>query len=80
MSEQPAITSVSESVHLSDETAVTDIEFTPDGRIYIFGASPQFLTLLRECGLDDPLTSSRITDADLSNDHSPGLTTSEELP
>ena len=35
-----------------DETAITDIELLPDGRIFVFGASRQVLELLRD--LENP--------------------------
>jgi hypothetical protein len=37
----------------TDETAVTDIELTPDGRIFLFGASRAILELLDSLGLGD---------------------------
>ena len=36
-----------------DETDVTDIEICPDGRIHIFGASHEVMTLLQSLGWQD---------------------------
>ena len=42
------------------ETNVTDIELTQDGRIFVFGASAEVLSLLDELGLSDEALRSRI--------------------
>ena len=35
-------------MNAEDETNITDIEFMPDGRIYVFGTSPEVLEVLDE--------------------------------
>lgn len=41
--------------------SITEVEIATDGRIFLFGASPQFLELLRACGLsNDELVASRL--------------------
>jgi hypothetical protein len=36
-----------------DETNVTDIEICPDGRMHIFGASQEIMSLLQSIGWQD---------------------------
>lgn len=36
-----------------DETNVTDIEISPDGRIHIFGASREMMDILQSSGWQD---------------------------
>ncbi len=44
----------------SEETSVTDIEISPDGRIFLFGVSPQVLQILYDCGLTDQSLKNRL--------------------
>ncbi len=43
-----------------DETKITEIELTPDGRIFVFGASREVLSLLDDLGLGDEALRSRL--------------------
>lgn len=47
-------------MNAADETAITDIEIGPDGRIYLFGASKSILELIHDLGLGDPHLQTRI--------------------
>jgi hypothetical protein len=48
---------------LSDETGITEIEIAPNGRLYLFGASLEVLTLLQEIGLIDASARVRLANA-----------------
>ena len=66
----------------ADESAVTDIEITPDGCIYIFGASRRVLELLRDAGIQDPSLQQRLSSLEHSDDqllhsHSPAELSTE---
>lgn len=43
-----------------DETATTDIEIGPDGRIYIFGASRAVLEVMHDIGVSDSHLEARL--------------------
>jgi hypothetical protein len=48
------------SVELEEESAISEINILPDGRICIFGASQQVLEVLDAIPLDDPALRRRV--------------------
>ncbi len=46
-----------------EEAQVTEIEISPDGRLFLFGASTEVLKLLQACGFGNPSLDQRISNA-----------------
>jgi hypothetical protein len=44
----------------SDETNVTELEIAPDGRVYVFGASPEIMEILETLREQDELLLERL--------------------
>lgn len=48
---------------LLPETAISEIEIAPDGRLFLFGASVQLLETLQQAGLGDAALQKRLAQA-----------------
>ena len=60
-----------------DETNVTELEIGTDGRIYVFGASPEVLQILEQLQLTRDSLRPRLTSAD---EHQPQSCAVREAP